>query len=180
MWMPKQLQVIFALSLAINCCVTAGLTASAEPQGLPTGERCEQAKLAASAAEVTANGAVQSARVAEDVAYEAHRQARDAEFRVIDVEALTEAAERKLAEVTEASRRGYTGGPDTREAARDYSRRLTDRDRARELAEDARQRAADRRSDAQITRRYANERRAAAERLKQVAEDLCARGQPAE
>ena len=88
----------------------------------------------------------QSALVAEDVAYEAHRQARDAKFRVIDTEALAEAAERKLAEVTEASRRGYALGPDTREAARDYARRLTDRDRARELAEDARRRAADRRS----------------------------------
>jgi len=118
--------------------------------------------------------------VAEDVAYEAHRQARDAEFKVIDAEALAEAAETKLAEVTEASRRGYALGPDTREATRDYGRRLTDRDRARELAEDARRRAADRRSDAEMARSYANERRAVADRLKKVAEDLCVRRQPAE
>ncbi len=177
---PKQLRVILALSLATNFCGAVGLTASAQPQGLSRDERCEQAKLAASAAEAIAIGAVQSARVAEDVAYEAHRHARDAEFRVIDAEALAEAAEGKLAEVTEASRRGYALGPDPSGAARDHARRLTDRDRARELAEDARSRAAERRSDAEIARGYANERRAAAERLKKVAADLCARLQPAE
>ncbi len=171
-------RLIIALSLASSFCGALDRAALAEPQGQPTADQCEQAKLKARAAEASANNAAQQARVAEEVAYQANQEANAAEYRTRDAEALIEAARRRLEGAAEASRRGYSLAPDAAGAERDYLQRLTDRDRARERAEGVRIRAADRRKDAETARAYANDLRADAEGLKKDAQDLCARVQP--
>lgn len=172
--------IILALSLATSLGGAMVQVASAQPQGLPTAEQCEQAKLKASVAEASVNAAERNARVAEEIAYQANREAKVTEFKIADAEAVAEAAQRRLEDTTEASRRGHSLGPDPSEARRDFVRKLTDRDRARDLAEEARIRADDRRRDAQTERDYANQLRVAAQKLRQDAEDLCARQQAAE
>jgi hypothetical protein len=172
--------VILALGLATSLCGAMGHVASAQPQGPPTAEQCEQAKLKASVAEASVNAAERNARVAEEIAYQANREAKATDFRAVDAEAVAEAIQRRLEDTTEASRRGHSLGPDPSEARRDYVRKLTERDRAREVAEDARIRADDRRRDAQTERDYANQLRVAAQKLRNAAEDLCARQQAAE
>lgn len=172
--------VILALSLATSLCAAMGQVASAQPQGPPTAEQCEQAKQKARSAEASAVAAAQQARVAEEVAYQANREARVTEFKIADTEAIAEAALRRLEDTTEASRRGHSLGPDPNEARRDYVRKLTERDRAREVADEARIRADDRRGDAQRERDYAKQLRVDAQKLRQDAEDLCARQQATE
>ena len=176
----KQLRVILALSLATNFCGAGGLTASAQPQGPPTAEQCEEARLKASAAEASANAAERNARAAEEMAYQTNREAKAVEFRVADADAIVDAALRRLEDTTEASRRGHSLGPDPSEARRDYVRKLTERDRAIELAGEARNRADERRKDAQMERDYTNQLRVAAQKLRNAAEDLCARQRAAE
>ena len=172
--------IILALSLATSLCGAMGHVASARPQVPPTAEQCEQATQKASAAEASAIAAVQQARVAEEVAYQASQVAKSGEFRGREAEAVVEAARRRFEEATEAFRRGYALAPDPSAAERDYVQRVTARDQARYLAEDARIRAADRRSDAEMARNYAIQLRVAAQKLVQDAGDLCARQQAAE
>ena len=164
-------RVIIALSLASSFCGALDRAASAEPQAQPTAEQCEQAKLKARAAEADANSTVRQARETEEAAYQANQEAKVADYKVRDAEAVAEAAGRRFAEAAEASRS---------RAERDYLQRLTYWDRAGELAEESRIRAADRRKDAETARDYANQLRADAARLKKDAEDLCARRKPVE
>lgn len=176
----KLVGLILALSVVASLCVAVGHVASAPPQGRPTAEECEQAKLKASAAQASAAAATQQARVAEEVAYQASQEARTGENRVRGAETVAEGARRRFAEATEAFQRGYRLAPDPVAAERDYWERIAALDQAREQAEPARTRAADRRRDAEMARTYANQLLAAAESLKKDAEDLCARRQPIE
>ena len=120
------------------------------------------------------------AGVAEEVAYQASQVAKSGEFRGREAEAAVEAARRRFEEAAEAFRRGYALAPHPSAAERDYLQRLTVRDQARDLAEDARIRASDRRRDAEMARNYAIQLRVAAERLRQDAAEPCARQQAAE
>ncbi len=148
--------LILTLSLALSLCGGMRQFASAQPQGPPTAELCEQAKLKASAAEANANAAERNASAAEEMSYRASREAKAAEFRAADAEAISLA-------------------PDPSEVRRDPLRRLKEWDRARELAEETRLRADARRKDAQMERDYAIQLRLAAEKLRGIAQDLCAR-----
>jgi hypothetical protein len=102
----------------------------------------------------SASATAQSARVAEEAAYEAQREAMLTGSRVSDAEVEVEDTQRMLAEATEASRRGYALAPDTSEARRDQVRKLTASERARKLAEAARIRTDDRLRDAEMTRNF--------------------------
>lgn len=153
--------LVLMLGLAVSLCGGMRQFASAQPQGPPIGEQCEQAKLKADAAETNANAAERNARAAEEMSYQASREAKAAEFKAADAEAISLA-------------------PDPGEARRDPLRRLKEWDRARELAEEARIRADARRKDAQKERDYANQLRLAADKLRGIAQDLCARQQATE
>jgi len=176
----QRFPVVLALSLATSLCGAMGQVALAQPQGPPTAEQCEQARQKTRSAEASANAATQQARVAEEVAYQASQEAKSGEFRGRETEAVAEAARRRSEEAAEAFRRGYALAPDPSAAERDYAQRLTVRDQSRELAVDARARAADRRKDAETARNYAIQLRGDAQRLRQDAEDLCARQWAAE
>jgi hypothetical protein len=101
-----------------------------------------------------ASATAQSARVAEEAAYEAQREAILTGSRISDAEVEVEDTQRMLAEATEASRRGYALAPDTSEARRDQVRKLTASERARKLAEAARIRADDRLRNPEMTRNF--------------------------
>jgi hypothetical protein len=176
----QMVPVILALSLATSLCGAMGQVASAQPQQPSTAEQCEQATQKTRSAEASAIAAAQQARVAEEVAYQASQEAKSGEFRAREAEAVAEAARKRSEEAAEAFRRGYALAPDPSAAERDYAQRLTVRDQSRELAVDARARAADRRKDAETARNYAVQLSVAAEKLRQDAEDLCARQWAAE